>query len=167
MTKNKQPWLVCPRPWLCLLLKLTAFRWAFHRWKANKSRRSEQNLSCSISAWHMVFPVPGTLQLDHLQPLQPDLDWEFSIFPHTSYWGSPILLPMAPIVREKGILWTSEMDETKEFQCLGCSNWIISKLLSQFESENFSHFHFHAGEACHEKKWFSFRFRVGGEVRLT
>ena len=134
-----------------------------------KTLRLFQNLRPGFSSGLRlsVIPVPGTLQLDHLQPLQPDLDWEFSIFPHTSYWGSPILLPMAPIVREKGILWTSEMDETKEFQCLGCSNWIISKLLSQFESENFSHFHFHAGEACHEKKWFSFRFRVGGEVRLT
>ena len=47
----------------------------------------------SLDRQAACLSLPGTLQLDHLQPLQPDLDWEFSIFPHTSYWGSPILLP--------------------------------------------------------------------------
>ena len=48
--------------------------------------------------------------------------------------------PLAHNSGEKGILSTSKLDETEDFQCLGHSNWTICTSLNPFCSENFPSF---------------------------
>ena len=82
--------------------------------------------------------MPGAFKLDHLQPLKPILFSRFQTF-SLLYWEANSYYPRG-LIMEKGILPTSEMDDTHEFDCLGHSNWTICSLLSQFCSLNFSTF---------------------------
>ena len=79
--------------------------------------------------------MPGASNLDHLQIFKPILFWKFSHF--ITFILMPIsYYPRGPI----GILPTPEIDETKEFQCLGHSNWTTWSSLSPFCSGNFPTF---------------------------
>ena len=68
--------------------------------------------------------MPGAFKLDHLQPIQPILSGNFSIF-FTFILGSQILLPQRANNGEKGNHLALKVDEREGFQCLGLSNWTI------------------------------------------
>ena len=85
--------------------------------------------------------VPGSFKLDHLQPFLPILPWNFFSF-WLSCWGVPI-----PYYPRKMRKWSyPNHSDTQGIVYQGHSNWTICSHLSQFCSENFPTFDFHAGK---------------------
>ena len=83
--------------------------------------------------------VPGAFKLDHFQPVEqiffPQI---FQLFHF--YIGGPILITPERRGLKMGKWNSPNQRQTKGFQCLGHSNWIICIPLSQFWSEYFSDF---------------------------
>ena len=92
--------------------------------------------SNSRKEWDMGFWVPGAFKLDHLQPLEPILLWQFFNF-FTFILGSQFLLPQRANNGKGEFFQPKKVDETEEFQCLRHSNWTSCIPLNHFCSRNF------------------------------
>ena len=79
--------------------------------------------------------VPGVFKLNHLQPFEPILLWQFSTF----ILGANSYYPRGPIKRKR-FHPTLKLDETEVIECLGHSNWTTCSPLSLFCSHNFPPF---------------------------
>ena len=86
--------------------------------------------------WDREHSLLGLFKLDHLQPFEPFLFWQFSIC-FIFILGGQFLLPRRTNCEKGGHFPFSEMGETRHFQCLGHSNWTICSPWSPFCSGNF------------------------------